>query len=452
MNWDAILNKLPSVESPKKDVNFNTRLKWTGIILLLFYTLSNIPLFGAQSAAEMLKQVSMLMGASFGSIMTLGIGPIVTSSIILQLLVGSKIVEFDLSTEAGKARFGQIQKLMAFAFCTLEAFAFAFFGAIVPLPGMASMIFFQLLFGGLIIVFFDEVITKWGIGSGISLFIAANVSTQIFTEAFSFARSDAGYLIGKIPALIETVVGGVFSYETIVPLLFPLITTALVFLIVIYAQTLKIEIPLAFGSIKGFGRKWPLKFIYTSVIPVILVAVLLINVNVVGQMLSSKGINILGEYSGGTVVSGPLLYLSPPHNFILSVLQFNVLGVDILRVICYSLFMIIGSAVFATFWVITSGMDAASVAKQIQNTGMQIPGFRKDPRVMERVLERYIMPLALMGGAFVGFLASFADFMGSLARGTGILLVVMIIYQLYEQIATQYMKDMNPALRKYFEL
>ncbi|MCK5177351.1 MAG: preprotein translocase subunit SecY [Candidatus Aenigmarchaeota archaeon] len=451
MNWDFILNKLPSVEAPKKDVNFNTRLKWTGIILVLFYILSNIPLFGSQSAAEMLKQVSMLMGASFGSVLTLGIGPIVTSSIILQLLVGSKIIEFDLSTQAGKAKFGQIQKLMAFAFCAIEAFAFSYFGAIVPLPGMATTIFFQLFLGGIIIVLFDEVITKWGIGSGISLFIAANVSTQIFTEAFSFARSDAGYLVGKVPALIETIVGGAFSYSTVVPLLFPLITTAFVFLIVIYAQTLKIEIPLAFGSIRGFGRKWPLKFIYTSVLPVILVAVLLININVIGQILSSKGITILGEYSGGAIVGGPLLYLSPPRDFLLSILQFNVLGIDVLRVICYTLFMVIGSAVFATFWVMTSGMDAGSVAKQIQNTGMQIPGFRKDIRVIERVLARYIMPLALMGGAFVGFLAAFADFTGSLASGTGILLVVMIIYQLYEQIATQYMKDMNPALRKYFD-
>ncbi|MCK5040293.1 MAG: preprotein translocase subunit SecY [Candidatus Aenigmarchaeota archaeon] len=452
MNWDAILNKLPSVEAPKKEVNFNTRLKWTAIILVLFYILSNVPLYGSESAAELLKRVSMLMGASFGSILTLGIGPIVTSSIILQLLVGSKIVEFDLSTQAGKARFGQIQKLMAFGFCAIESFAFAYFGAIVPKAGMASTVCFQLFLGGLIIVFFDEVITKWGIGSGISLFIAANVSTQIFTEAFSFARSEAGYLIGKIPALIETVVGGAFSYETIMPLLTPLLTTALVFLIVIYAQTLKIEIPLAFGSIKGFGRKWPLKFIYASVIPVILVAVLLINISVAGQMLSSKGINILGEYSDGAIVGGPLLLLSPPTNFLQNVLQFNILGIDVLRVITYSLFMIIGSAVFAIFWVMTSGMDAGSVAKQIQNTGMQIPGFRRDPRVIEKVLGRYIMPLALMGGAFVGFLASFADFTGSLASGTGILLVVMIIYQLYEQIATQYMKDMNPTLRKYFEM
>ncbi|OYT35121.1 MAG: preprotein translocase subunit SecY [Candidatus Aenigmarchaeota archaeon ex4484_52] len=452
MNFDLILKKIPSVAAPKKELNFNTRLKWTGIVLFLFLLLSNVPLFGSKGGAEFLKQISMLMGASFGSILTLGIGPIVTASIILQLLVGSKIVEFDLSTHAGKARFHQIQKLMAFAFCAIEAFAYSHLGAIVPLPGMALTIAFQLFLGGILIIFFDEIITKWGIGQGVSLFIAANISTQIFTEAFSFSRSDAGYLIGKIPALIENISKGIFSYESIIPLLFPLITTAIVFLIVIYAQTLKIEIPLAFGSIRGFGRKWPLKFIYTSVIPVILVSVVLINLNLVAQIMSSKGITFLGEYSGNSVVGGLMLYLSPPHNFLINVLQINISIQELLRVIFYSLFMIFGSAIFAIFWVVTSGMDASSVAKQIQSSGMQIPGFRRDPRVIEKVLKRYIMPLALMGGAFVGFLAAFGTFTGCLSRGTGILLMVMIIYQFYEQIATQYMKDMNPMLRKYFEM
>ncbi|MFQ5620874.1 MAG: preprotein translocase subunit SecY, partial [Candidatus Nanoarchaeia archaeon] len=117
----------------------------------------------------------------------------------------------------------------------------------------------------------------------------------------------------------------------------------------------------------------------------------------------------------------------------------------------YLLFMTVGAVVFSWFWVQTSGMDAGSQADQIMNSGLQMPGFRKDKRILERILERYITPLTIMGAIAVGLLAALADLTGSLARGTGILLAVMIIYKLYEEIAKQHMMDMNPMMRKFME-
>ena len=121
---------------------------------------------------------------------------------------------------------------------------------------------------------------------------------------------------------------------------------------------------------------------------------------------------------------------------------------DLARMLTYSLFMIGGSVIFSVFWVATAGMDSRSVAEQIQSTGMQIPGYRRDIRVIERVLNRYIPGLAVLGGAAVGFLAAFADFTGALGTGTGILLATMIIYNLYEELAMQHMEDMHPAVRR----
>ena len=123
---------------------------------------------------------------------------------------------------------------------------------------------------------------------------------------------------------------------------------------------------------------------------------------------------------------------------------------DVARLITYSFFMIIGAVIFSVFWVNTAGMDAKNVASQIESTGMQIPGFRRDIRIIERVLNRYIPALAILGGAAVGFLAAFADFTQALGTGTGILLAVMITYQLYEEIAMQHMEDMHPAVRRFF--
>ena len=58
------------------------------------------------------------------------------------------------------------------------------------------------------------------------------------------------------------------------------------------------------------------------------------------------------------------------------------------------------------------------------------------------------MPLTIMGAVTVGLLAAIADLSGALSRGTGILLTV-IVYKLYEEIAKQHMMDMNPMMRKF---
>ena len=112
------------------------------------------------------------------------------------------------------------------------------------------------------------------------------------------------------------------------------------------------------------------------------------------------------------------------------------------------MFFVVFSTIFAVFWVKTSGMDAESQAKNIMSSGLQIPGFRKDERVLESVLKRYIMPLTIMGGAAIGLLAASADLLGALTSGTAILLAVMIIYQFYQNIVQQHAVDMHPSLRK----
>ncbi|MBW2995125.1 preprotein translocase subunit SecY, partial [Candidatus Woesearchaeota archaeon] len=109
------------------------------------------------------------------------------------------------------------------------------------------------------------------------------------------------------------------------------------------------------------------------------------------------------------------------------------------------------ATLFSIFWVQTSGMDSRSQAKQIMSSGLSIPGFRKDIRILESILQRYIGPLTVMGALAVGFLAASADLLGALSRGTGILLSVMIIYRMYEEIAKQHMMDMHPMMRRFIE-
>ena len=452
MNLEEIVQKLPGVEKPAKRQTFNQKLKWTFSVLILYYILTQISVIGLDPAFELrFEALEILMGAKFGSIITLGIGPIVTASIILQLLVGSKIINWDLSTHHGKIMFQGTQKILAVFFSFVEATAYTLFGAVKALPGAEGIVIAQLALGGILIILLDEVISKWGFGSGVSLFIAAGVSQELVVATLSPVNTGTGPA-GIIPAVISLLVSGSIDFGTLAQYLLALIATLIVFGIVVYAQSMRVEIPLAFGSMRGFGRKWPLKFVYANVLPVILVVALLINIKVWAQLLSSRGINILGTFSpDGIPQSGLVYYLDPPRNFIWNVLNLNVIGDEVAKVIVYTLFMVAGSIMFSIFWVNTAGMDAKSVARQIERTGMQIPGFRRDPRIIERVLRRYIPALTVLGGAFVGILASFADFMGSIARGTAILLAVMIIYQLYEQLAYQHMEDIHPALRKFIK-
>ena len=103
-----IFSFLPQVKSPTYRVPFKEKLKWTGVILILYFVLCQIPLFGLSDiSVDQFAQLRAVMAGSFGSILTLGIGPIVSASIILQLLVGGKIIDLDLSQTEDKALFGE---------------------------------------------------------------------------------------------------------------------------------------------------------------------------------------------------------------------------------------------------------------------------------------------------------------------------------------------------------
>jgi preprotein translocase subunit SecY len=234
--------------------------------------------------------------------------------------------------------------------------------------------------------------------------------------------------------------------------LFPILTTAALFLTVVFAQSLKVEIPLAFDRVRGHSVKWPLQFFYAGVIPVILVSALTANLQLFASLIQNwlGHPSFLGGFSeGGQAVSGLAFWIgSTPllQEIVTGSFRWIYAAQAFFHVLFYSVF----SVLFAFFWVSTSGMDARSQANKIINSGMSMPGFRKDERVLESILKRYVGPLTIMGGIAIGLLASVADLLGALVGGTAILLAIMIMYQLYQNIAQQHAVDMNPALKGFF--
>ncbi|HEV2231069.1 MAG TPA: preprotein translocase subunit SecY, partial [Thermoplasmata archaeon] len=124
---------------------------------------------------------------------------------------------------------------------------------------------------------------------------------------------------------------------------------------------------------------------------------------------------------------------------------------DLAHVAIYFSVMVVGSIMFAKFWIQTTNMGPEAVARQIESSGMQIPGFRREPRVLRRVLARYIPVITVISGAAVGALAAGADLIGTVgnASGTGVLLTVGIIINLYEAMGREQLMEMNPLLRRF---
>jgi preprotein translocase subunit SecY len=482
MEFKDILKNLPEVKGPsEKRLSFNVKLKWTLIVLVSFFVLSNIAVYGADaSALQRFEYLAVIMGTSFGSIISLGIGPIVMASIILQLLVGSKIVDIDTTTNEGKRFFQGLQKLLVFFFIIFESMIYVLMRGLAPSATLGTfygptIVTFQLILGGIAILFMDEVCHKWGFGSGVSLFIAAGVGWRLITAAFGFVDSQGTVCFisgtpcsGSFLAFLQSLTQA--SSQGAMMALAPILVTIVLFLIVVWAQSLKIEVPLSYDRLRGYSLKWPLQFFYANVIPVILTAALIANLQLFGGLiynnalpcidndnttLCTGGGNIasklifLGKVENGRPVSGLLYWISAPSpNFTERIISggwgWSLLG----QTFGHILFFMFFAALFSVFWVKTSGMDASNQANNILKSGLQIPGFRKDERILESILSRYIIPLTVMGGMAVGLLAASADALGALAGGTSLLLGIMITFQFYQSIANQHAIDMNPSLKK----
>lgn len=437
-----IFSILPQVKNPEHRIAFKEKLKWTGIILILYFLLTQVPLYGLSPlAVDQFSQLRAVLAGSFGSILTLGIGPIVSASIVLQLLVGGKILKLDLSRHEDKALFQGAQKLLAIIFTLFEAIVMVITGAIAAESSQFIWILIlQMTIGGILVIFLDEVVSKWGFGSGVGLFIAAGVSQEIIVGSFNILSSPTqpGVPAGKIPAFIYSLTTGSPSFDYLIPV----IAVIAVFLVVVYAESMRIEIPLSSGRVKGARGKYPLRFIYASNMPVILASALLLNVQLFANLFQKIGYPILGTIVNGQAVSGLAYLLTPPRSL-------DVLFTDPIHVIVYGLVFIAMCIVFAILWVELSNIGPKAVAKQLHDMGMQIPGFRSSRRQFEKIMKKYIPAMTVLGGAFVGLLAFGADLTGALGGGTGVLLTVGIVYRLYEEIAQEQLMDMHPMLRKF---
>jgi preprotein translocase subunit SecY len=352
-------------------------------------------------------------------------------------------LDLDLSSHKDKSHFQATQKVLSIVFTVFEASVLVLTGNLVPIDGSYTLLLIaQLVIGALVIIYLDEVVSKWGFGSGIGLFIAAGVCQAIMVGTFSILQGSDGLLAGIIPKFIQQATMGMPDFYNLIPL----IATIIVFLVVLYGEAMRVEIPISHGSVRGHGRirgsvgKYPLKFVYSSNMPVILTSALLVNVTLFANVFQKIGFPILGHLKNGKAVDGIAWLLSTPN--------LTMFITEPIHVLVYAVFFIACCMLFSYLWVEISGLNAKKISEQLHSSGIQIPGFRSSKRQLYKILKKYIPALTIISGIYVGLIAFLADLTGALGGGTGVLLTVGILHKLYEEMAEEQLMSANPILRK----
>ncbi len=454
---------VPTVSAPDRKVSFNEKLFWTTMVLIGYLIMTEIPLYGVggRGAEDPFSAMRVIFASERGTLMELGIGPIVTAGLILQVLAGSQMIKVDFTNPQDRSLFTTASKVLSIVMYVFQISAYMIAGAFgtTVTPQTAFVIVLQLVSAGIVLILLDELLQKgWGLGSGISLFIVAGVAQRILWDSIApmGPMSDKKYL-GAIIAFAQSVgsssrVWDMFHRPEGLPDMVGLLTTLIVFAAIIYIDGFRVEVPVSHSRFRGFRGKFPIKLLYVSNIPVIFAAALFGNIYFVTQLIWSRynqsgtnfWLNLLGIFKAEgqryDPTSGLAYYVVSPRNLE------NVMS-DPIRAIVYAGLMMVICVFFSMTWIEVGGMDARTVSQQLVDSGMQIEGFRRSYAPIQQVLSRYIPTVTILGGLVVGAIASFADFLGAFGSGMGILLSIGIIQQYYQILAQERISEMYPAVR-----
>jgi protein transport protein SEC61 subunit alpha len=463
---------LPEVQNPDRKIPFKEKVMWTIITLFIFLVCCQIPLYGIKSSnsSDPFYWMRVILASNRGTLMELGISPIVTSGLVMQLLAGSKIIQVDQNVKEDRALFQGAQKLFGIIITIGEAVAYVLsgmYGNVRDLgAGNAILIIIQLFFAGVIVIVLDELLQKgYGLGSGISLFIATNICENIIWKAFSPTTINTGRgteFEGAIIALFHLLITRSDKvralkeafYRQNLPNLTNLLATVFVFIVVIYFQGFRVDLPVKNSKYRGQQGSYPIKLFYTSNIPIILQTALVSNLYFFSQLLFKRYptnilVQLLGRWqeveasmgSNSVPVGGLAYYVSPPTSMADIVY-------DPFHAVFYFVFILTSCALFSKTWIEVSGSSPRDVAKQLKDQDMVIKGFRENSVIT--VLNRYIPTAAAFGGMCIGALTVIADFMGAIGSGTGILLAVTIIFQYFEMFAKEQAQNKEGANFLFF--
>ena len=455
---------VPQVPKPKRKISLTEKFVWTGVALVAYLVMGQIPLYGVTDDPrfDFLAFARVIFAAQQGTLMELGIGPIVTAGLLMQLLKGSGLVKLDFKDPDDRSLFTSATKIVTIIVIVAEG---GLYGASVygPLtadnaPYAIYVVITQLIGASIIVMLMDEMVQKgWGIGSGLSLFIMAGIAQTILWNVFSVVPADDGP-VGILPFTIDASLGGhgtdaLFRTGQL-PSIFAFALTIGVILVLVYIEGIHVDVPIVSTKYRGFTAVYPIKLLYTSVIPVILASALTANAVFMGQMLwanynpnnQSPVFNWIAQFdpnsSGGgqaTPTGGILYYLTAPRSL-------DVVAADPLRAVVYVIFMTAVVTVFSRLWVELGGLSARTAARNLLDADVQVPGFRRSEGSVEVLLNKYIPSLTIISGIILGLLSSVSNVLNVFGSGTGLLLMVSIMVSYYQTLVKEQVDVIMPSL------
>ena len=449
---EPISHLIPYVPKPKITIKPNEKLVWTGMVLFIYLIYSQIPLYGIYKTrdSDPLHYMRIILASSRGTLAELGITPIISSSFLMGILRTLRIISFDPNIKEDRILFEQTTKFVAIIITLGQAIAYVFNGVYGPVNLIGNfniiLLISQLVIGGIIIILLDELLSNnYGLISGISLFVATNISENIMWKCFSpfTVASERGIEYeGAIIALFHFLITKKSKYEAFrlaffrrsAPNLLQLFSTLVIIIIVMYLWRFKLYIKVTNKKMPGVTYNQPIKLFYSSTTPIIVINTFISNLYLVSQVLyrrysSSLLIKILGtwaEKNGEQVATGGIAYfITPPKNLFYFITH-------PLKSIIYVIFILYFSGWFTQTMVDLIGKGAIDLARGLKNEGFFLEGIRESEETIYKRFQKLIPTVSFLSGMLIAALQILADLIGAIGSGTGILLLVSTILQVQE--------------------
>lgn len=447
---------LPRIRSPLRGLSLREKTIWTFVAVLIYLLLSQVPLFGIISSEgkDPLAWMRMMMASNRGTLMDLGISPVVTASMVAQVIAGIGLVRPDYSIKEDKLLMDSVQKIIALIFTIGQAIVQIASGTYGSPSSLGKpyclLLLLQLVIAGLIVILLDEMLQKeYGLGNGVNLFIVTSVCERIVWNAISPKVFFTGrgiefegcliasvYLLvarkNKLSALYE------LMFRQNLPNLFSFLCTLFVFCVVVYIQSLRAEIPIISTKFKGVASFYPVSLLYTSSTPIIIQSYMISHVSTLSRFLyrlypRSILVRLLGvweikQFYGYMPVAGLCYYIYPPTSLS------DVLSRPFFFLV-YSSVMLLSAGLLCRAWLDSHDDNAESVYRRIKGQEMQLKGVRDASAAAK--LNEYIAPAAFLGGVITSSVVILCDIMSTMGSGNNIFLAASIINQYMKLLAKE---------------
>ncbi|MBI4034784.1 MAG: preprotein translocase subunit SecY [Candidatus Chisholmbacteria bacterium] len=395
------------------------KLVFTGGILIAFRLAAHIPVPGVDSLSlrqlfsqnQFLSLLDIFSGGTLAnfSIMALGLNPYINASIILQLLtmVFPKLEELSKEGEAGREQINQYTRILTVPLSILQGLGMyallknqGVMGTLGILPLIAMTI--AMMTGTLLLMWWGELISEYGVGNGISMLIFAGIVGRLPVSLFQTTAISATLNLTNIMvfmALSVMVIGGVV-----------IVNEAVRQIPVHYARRVRGR------QLYGGGTTHlPLRVNQAGVIPIIFAVSLVLLPSLLSQFLQTVPNPVVAR------VAVSLANLMSPNGWVYNLVYF---------------LMVIGFTYFYTAVV----FNPEKIADEVKKHGGFVPGIRPGKPTAE-YLNTILTRITLAGALFLGVIAILPSLMQNLTSvttltlgGTGLLIVVAVILETTKQL------------------